>query len=308
MLYVGGYESYNLTYNTYTAVVLPKSCSLKSLVQYDASEVLFETEIDRYIESHDAAINRLLSKIEGDIGKIFLEPNSDGSSRIDKSAIPSMCNINLSDLDDTQKESAESTGVVDSTQATIEDSNTQINTIPETTTLDTEVETRGLTAQKKRIWRVVGYTSSGEPCIEEHEPETSSQNPTFGPKTVFTPGTSVVSDSSTITPSVYEGHSPTDCANNLEEKNREITVLERDLWQAKEALADATKENQRLEQELLDANGRCEDQEKQIEDYKLNMESLSNEITSLKESIRIDQETRAIEKKTLEEFTRSFLK
>lgn len=313
-------DPYHQEYNAYTAVVLPKSCSLKSLVHYDASEILFETKFNENFNSRDDPITSILDMIENSMGKILLAPNSEEPApRIDKSAIPSICKITTPDSGDTQKESAESPAMTNPTQITIEGGSVGDDTVVGSTVLDAGNKSAGsqdLMAQKKRIWRVVGYTSSGEPCIEEHEPEASdarksfplSQNSTFDSRTVFTPGTSVLSDSGTVTPSVFEGNSVVGYTKELEEANKENTRLQMDLEEANRALEEAKNETERLVQELLNANGLCARLEGKIEEYQITIGSLNNEISSLKESIRVDQEARAIEKQMIADFTKSFLK
>lgn len=157
--------------------------------------------------------------------------------------------------------------------------------------------------EKKRIWRVVAYTASGEPCIEEHEPESPNADPpllrnadnrlTEG---VFTPGTSVVSNSDTITAPVDE-HS--DCTNKLGEANNRIEQLEQEL------LNLATNEGTRfddLQQKYLTLETTSTEQTEQIKKYKAAegkteavIIAMENEMINLENSLREAESARDAE-------------
>lgn len=78
-------------YRSHTALVLPKSCSLKSLVESDINEKILIKGEDcvhgNYWSTREAAISNLLDVIEQRIGEI-LKVDSDKQVQIDKLALP----------------------------------------------------------------------------------------------------------------------------------------------------------------------------------------------------------------------------
>lgn len=151
-----------------------------------------------------------------------------------------------------------------------------------------------------KILRVTEYTSSGEPYTGLEAPNTgnsfqSLQDLTTDPGTDPTLDTMAVGDSGTTIPQFGDSTPFQDVRNAMSG----------------------------LERKLFDAESLCKTYKKQIEDYeaeikqsKIIIESQSNEITSLKESVRAAQEAQVIEKRKREEelgqvvaaLTKNFLK
>lgn len=213
--------------------------------------------------SREDAINTLLVEVEGAMSKI-LTFDADKLLQINKLAIPAICGI-TDDIptdpettgklepgegeeqeDTVSKEAMTSGGDVISTKealSTDEQVEGSIKTKPKKAPKKKKKSKTG----KRRIWRVVGYTSSGEPLIEEHEPETRSTNRSFKRRRLpmptnakteptipasehseahFMPGTSVISDTDTVT-APLSNHS--NWGKQLKDAHRKIDALEREI-------------------------------------------------------------------------------
>lgn len=325
--------------------VLPKTSSLKSLAQGNTNQK-FLWEVER-VQSRESTTEVLLYELEVKVAEL-LQIDSEGFLRIDKSKIPAECNI----TDDIPTESAKSSAATSSIQTTQTAGIGEGLELATTDAVDTRIESSAVVAdeeleeatkvkaekisrekkkrkaRKRKIWRVVGYTLSGEPCIEEHEPEASNADnslpsslPThttagagesssheydfYNSETEFTPGTSVVSDCDTITASLNDGDSLEDYAKKLEEANKEIESLEKKLLEATTHKEDRFEAQQRmfdvLQESAIEQEKRIKNHELEEQNTRAIIETMKIHIATLEDSLRVAKDAEAAEKRQCEE-------
>ncbi|KAH0602290.1 uncharacterized protein H6S33_008352 [Morchella sextelata] len=162
--------------NACTALILPKTCSLRDSHADFNSKILWKRECKakgkKWVTREDA-INDLLWEVESKIGEI-LQTDRKGEFQVNEGAIPSVCFQEV--VEPVKEKQPEIVAELPKTVEAPEMGEKRGNDLMEMYELDGRSIRGGNTGHKpagagQKIWRIVGYTPSGEPCIEEHEPE-----------------------------------------------------------------------------------------------------------------------------------------